>query len=162
MTRLAESNRSCGSCTLCCTVMKVTLEAAPPKPAHTPCTHCSKKGCDIYADRPEACEGFQCLWLGSQRVPPLALPSSLRPDRCGVVLDLNGAGTIIAHCEKPSSWKRPSIHRWLLAMAARTVVMLELNGVSLLLKPTGATTPLVCIGVDPVTNNRVYAYENAS
>lgn len=149
---------SCGSCTLCCTVMKVTTQTAV-KPARIRCEHCTDRGCAIYADRPEVCATFQCFWLGSQRVPAMALPAALRPDRCGVVIDLNAAGTIIAHCHRPASWRREPIHAWLLAMAGRTNVMLDLDGETLLLRKDGGTTPLICIGVDPVTNNRVYAYE---
>lgn len=150
----------CGACTLCCTVMKVTMPAEV-KPAHQTCRHCSEKGCAIYAVRPEICAVFQCFWLGSQSVPGWALDPALRPDRCGVVVDMNSAGTIIAHCHRPASWKREPIHAWLLAMAARTNVMLELGGATALLRADGSTVALTCIGVDPTTNNRLYVHEAA-
>lgn len=150
---------SCGSCTLCCTVMRVaTME--PPKPEHKTCDHCTSNGCSIYSKRPEQCATFQCMWLGSQRVPAFALAPALRPDRCGVVIDLNGAGTIIAHCHRPLSWKRDPIHAWLLNMAARTVVMLETPEGPFLLSADDTTERLVKVGVDASTNNRLYVRES--
>ncbi|MBB6191160.1 hypothetical protein FHS51_001382 [Sphingobium wenxiniae] len=153
---------SCGSCTLCCTVMKVTMPSSV-KPAHTACEHCTLAGCSIYADRPDVCAEFQCLWLATQQAPQFAMPSSFRPDRCGVLIDLNAAGTVLAHCAFPSSWKRQPIHGWLLGMAQRGHnVLLHSAHADLLLKADGSTQPLRCIGVDPVTKNRVYVPEAAA
>lgn len=151
----------CGNCTLCCTVMKVT---APDfvKPAHTPCANCSARGCAIYAARPESCATFQCWWLGSQRVAEFSMPTAMRPDRTGIVLDLNSAGYVIAHCARPGAWKREPMHEWLLAAARRTRVLLELGDRTLLLAADGSTERLVTIGVDPVTNERLYVREVAA
>lgn len=147
----------CGNCTLCCTVMKVTMpHPAPPKPAHTPCQHCTGAGCAIYADRPESCQTFMCWWLGSQAVKELRLPHALRPDRTGVVLDLNSAGYVIAHCHRPDAWKRAPMRHWLLGMARRTRVLIEAEGSTHLLDQSGATVELTRIGVDPVTNETLY------
>lgn len=142
--------------------MKVTTPDTV-KPAHSRCEHCTARGCAIYADRPEACATFECLWLASQQAPSLALPASMRPDRAGVVIDLNGAGTVLAHCAFPGCWKREPMHGWLLAMAADgRAVMLDVPGQALLLLRDGSTLPLRCIGVDPITNNRVYVPEAAA
>lgn len=152
---------SCGSCTLCCTVMKVTMPDRV-KPAHEACEHCSTKGCGIYADRPETCATFQCLWLASQQDVRLALPRAMRPDQCGVMIDLNSAGTILAHCEFPASWKAEPARSWLLGMAQRGHnVMLDSRDGTQLLAADGSTCALRCIGVDPQTNNRVYVREDA-
>lgn len=154
----------CGSCTLCCSVMKVTA-ADFVKPAHAPCAHCTSGGCAIYADRPESCASFQCWWLGSQRtrersdIAHLAMPSAMRPDRTGVVLDLNSAGYVIAHCARPAAWRRKPMHPWLLAAAKRTRVLLELGRETLLLNADGSTERLVSIGVDKATNERLYVRE---
>lgn len=147
----------CGSCTLCCTVMKVTppLPTAP-KPAHTPCGHCTGTGCAIYNDRPEPCRTFMCWWLGSQAVRELRLPGTLRPDRTGVVLDMNSAGYVIAHCHRPDAWKREPMRTWLLAAARRTRVLLEADGSTHLLYASGKTDRLTRIGVDPGTNETLY------
>lgn len=144
----------CGSCTLCCTVMKVTAETV--KPAHVRCEHCESHGCAIYDERPLVCREFKCLWLASQQTPELSLGQALRPDRARVVLDINTAGYIIAHCERPLSWMRQPIHNWLLLMATRTKVMLETPNGAYLLSPDGSTERLQKVGVDPLTNQRLY------
>lgn len=155
----------CGSCTLCCTVMKVTMPDRV-KPAHTKCGDCTDRGCAIYADRPEACA--TCWWLGSQRLRErddmrhLAMPSSMRPDRTGVVLDLNSAGYVIAHCDKPGAWKRDPVREWLLAAAMRTRVLLELGHETQLLNADGSVERLMTIGVDPNTNERLYVRGTAA
>jgi hypothetical protein len=142
--------------------MKVTAPASV-KPAHEKCNHCTSSGCSIYADRPEACATFECLWLASQKVPSLAFPAALRPDRCGVVIDLNAAGTVLAHCALPGSWKRGAIRSWLIGMAGRGHnVLLDTQGETALLKADGTTTRLRCIGVDPDTKNRLYVREVAA
>lgn len=144
----------CGTCTLCCTLMKVAME--PPKPARQTCGHCTAGGCSIYAERPDVCQGFQCLWLASQQIANYALPPAMRPDRSGVVIDLNAAGTVLVHCERPGSWKREPMRSWLLHHARHTNVILELPiGVELLRKD-GSTEELSSIGVDPASGCRVY------
>lgn len=151
------SAKGCGTCTLCCTVMRVDMQ--PPKEAHETCTHCSRGGCSIYADRPDACRGFQCLWLASQQVARFALPAAMRPDRCGVAIDLNAAGTVIAHCASPASWRREPIRSWLVAHAGRTNVMLETPIGSELLAADGSTERLHKVGVHS-SGNRLYVRES--
>lgn len=155
--RAAGSGRGdhrCGACTLCCTVMRVAMD--PPKPEYVTCRHCTGAGCSIYADRPDPCQGFQCLWLVSQTTPALAMPAELRPDRCGVAIDVNAAGSVMAHCARPASWRREPIRSWLLAYARSTTVILELPGGAELLAPDGATERLVKVGVHE-SGNRLYA-----
>jgi len=145
---------ACGTCTMCCTLMRVAMD--PPKPERHTCEHCTGIGCGIYAERPEVCAGFQCLWLASQRTPAYALDPALRPDRSGVVIDLNCALTLIAHCERADSWRREPMRSWLLHQAHRTNVILELPDGAALLTPAGETEALVKAGVDPISNNRLY------
>lgn len=135
----------CGACTLCCTVMRAEME--PPKPAHETCRHCTDRGCAIYDDRPEVCSGFQCLWLATQQSRALALPAAMRPDRCGVVIDLNPAGAVIAHCERPGSWRREPMRSWLLKQAQRANVFLEMPTGAALLAPDASIDALVKVGV---------------
>jgi hypothetical protein len=134
--------------------MRVAME--PPKPEHETCRHCTSTGCQVYQARPEPCRTFECLWFASQRIMTHALPASMRPDRVGVVIDLNSAGTVIAHCERPDSWQREPMRKWLLHFAARTVVILESTDGGTVLAPDGTTERLHRVGVDPVTNNRLY------
>lgn len=68
--------RSCGSCTVCCTVLGVRELA---KPMRTPCAHDSGKDCRIYAERPQSCRDFSCLWLLDEE--SRMIPATWRPDR---------------------------------------------------------------------------------
>lgn len=84
--RAAE--RSCGSCSLCCTLLRVEELA---KPAGVDCIHqCLGPdvagGCGIHARRPPVCRGYRCLWLQG------GLEDDERPDRTGAVVDLEPAG----------------------------------------------------------------------
>ena len=133
--------------------MRVAME--PPKPEYATCQYCTIGGCAIYDDRPEVCSGFQCLWLASQQRPALALVPAMRPDRVGVAIDLNEAGTVIAHCERPGSWKREPMRSWLLKHARKTAVVLELPTGAELLSADGTTEELRKVGVHE-SGNRLY------
>jgi hypothetical protein len=76
-------DRTCGDCTVCCTVLKVD---APEfrKPAETPCTHLGASGCRIHAVRPRICRTWFCAWRRVAR-----LPDDARPDRSGLLVSLN-------------------------------------------------------------------------
>ena len=65
----------CGDCTLCCKLPPIfnekrdgTLDYDKPfKEFNEWCKNCStKKGCDIYDDRPDICKGFYCLYAQSK------------------------------------------------------------------------------------------------
>ena len=79
--------KSCDGCALCCKVMAVT-EIQKPKDIW--CSqidrHSGGRECKVYAERPNACRSFSCLWLLSQSRPGQEMPDELRPDRCHVVL----------------------------------------------------------------------------
>lgn len=155
---LPEGHSGCGSCSLCCTVMKVEMPERD-KPEGEPCWHLCSKGCSIYPRRPDPCRGFECVWLVSQRMADLAMPKELRPDRCGVAMEVNNCGTLIAHCKYPGSWKRPGIREWLIEQTSRAVVMIDCGPDSAwLLKRDGTVDPVHFMGVDPITNNRLYAH----
>lgn len=95
--------RSCGDCTVCCTVMGVK---ALDKPVDVTCQHlykgddpgigscsrcgkedgpCNCKGCGIYAKRPSSCKEFHCAWRHSFDFFP---EFEGRPDRLGVMFDM--------------------------------------------------------------------------
>jgi hypothetical protein len=54
------------------------------KPAGTPCTYLTARGCGIHAVRPPICRTWFCAW---RRVA--AMPDEARPDRSGVLVSLN-------------------------------------------------------------------------
>lgn len=72
-------NRSCGECSECCDVFSVK---ELQKPSHTPCSFKSEigGGCNIYENRPKACQKFKCGWLNGFG------ESDDRPDKCGFIL----------------------------------------------------------------------------
>ena len=70
--------RSCGGCTECCTALAVK---SLDKPDGVKCVHLVADGCGIYANRPDDCRAFMCLWLTRE-----STTDRDRPDRCGVVL----------------------------------------------------------------------------
>lgn len=71
-----RSNRSCGSCTACCTTMRVE---ELDKPVGVTCQHVCKSGCSIYESRPSGCVNWECVWLQS------SMADGLRPDKMGLV-----------------------------------------------------------------------------
>jgi hypothetical protein len=96
--------RSCGECTLCCTLLRVDelrklggtacrqLRAPPAAP-----------GCGIHATRPGICRAYACLWLSG------GLGEEDRPDRLGAVLDLATEGAVTrlrVHEASPGAYER--------------------------------------------------------
>lgn len=85
-----EAPRACGSCSLCCHVLRV--DEIGKLGGHS-CLHQRESGgCGIHPTRPGVCRAYRCLWLsGGLREPD-------RPDRLGAVLDLvnEGAGAWLA------------------------------------------------------------------
>jgi Fe-S-cluster containining protein len=85
---LRAAARSCGTCSLCCTVLRVDeLE----KRAGEDCVHqCGgdthETGCGIYEIRPEICRAYQCLWRQG------GLEEDERPDATGGIVDLETVG----------------------------------------------------------------------
>lgn len=80
-------SRSCGTCSLCCTVMGVE---ELQKPRDTKCVHLTTLGrCNCYSTRPASCAGFNCLWLQG------LLPKELQPERCRAVAMTNSLGDMV-------------------------------------------------------------------
>lgn len=72
------SARSCGDCTVCCTLCYVPeLDKGEGKK----CKHCDK-GCVIYESRPKSCRNYKCEWLKGE------LPDNMRPDKSGVMIEV--------------------------------------------------------------------------
>jgi hypothetical protein len=78
------ASRACGSCSLCCTILRVDELA---KPAGRDCIHQrGTQGCAIHATRPTICRSYRCLWLQG------GLEDDERPDRTGGIVDLETTG----------------------------------------------------------------------
>lgn len=79
--------RSCGECEACCVVMGVKEIGKYPGQE---CMNQTKgKGCAIYAERPESCARFLCVWIQTAAKGGI-LDDRDRPDRCGVMLLASG------------------------------------------------------------------------
>ena len=78
---LAE--RACGSCVVCCKVLKID-EPDLRKAAQVLCPNCTGSGCAIYESRPEVCRSWHCAW---RRVASMG--EEMRPDRLGVLFHLD-------------------------------------------------------------------------
>lgn len=77
-------HRSCGTCSHCCTVLRVDELG---KPAGQNCMHQRGTfGCGVYATRPPVCRGYQCLWLQG------GLEDDERPDQTLGIVDLEPRG----------------------------------------------------------------------
>lgn len=73
------SERKCGSCQSCCTILPVR---ELDKPALTRCKHQRfSKGCAIYAQRPPPCRLWSCMWLLDEKLVG-------RPDHVHYVVDI--------------------------------------------------------------------------
>lgn len=78
------ASRRCGTCSLCCTILRVDELA---KPAGRDCVHqLGPKGCGIHATRPAICRAYRCLWLQG------GLEDGERPDATGGIVDLETTG----------------------------------------------------------------------
>jgi len=142
--------KGCGSCRLCCSVMGVDMSPHPEpfKPVYTPCRHECKKGCGIYEIRPEACKVFECLWLVTQDWPGKPMRKELRPDRTGVVMEVNTHSAIIAHCRTGNEWQKESIFSILINYVSQGLKVLVGHHESYaLLNLDGTTEQLRRIGV---------------
>ena len=79
------SRKECGSCTACCSTVPVPEIQLR---AFETCRHVQRPpaatvGCGIYPNRPRSCRLWNCQWLVE-----LGWSDDLRPDRCGVVVDI--------------------------------------------------------------------------
>jgi len=83
-TRLVEG-RTCGSCDVCCVALTID-DPELTKVQGYRCRHLKPgQGCSIYATRPHTCRTFYCGWRQLKWVR-----ESLRPDRSGVLVKLDG------------------------------------------------------------------------
>jgi len=93
--------RSCGSCTLCCTVLPLPELQKPPDIS---CIHAvAGKGCAIHGNRPSSCRQFFCGWRLDPNVDAL-----WKPDICGFVLTINfyySALMLLVDPTRPLAWR---------------------------------------------------------
>ena len=83
-----QTQRTCGECSLCCTVLRVDELG---KLGGIACVHqdVAGAGCSIHPQRPGICRAYRCLWLSG------GLEIADRPDRLGAVLDVVAQGPVV-------------------------------------------------------------------
>jgi hypothetical protein len=105
------------------------------KPRQTWCVHCEiNVGCKIYAERPNECAQFYCLY----RVSP-ELGEEWRPADCGMVLNYEPhikRVNVSVDGATPGAWRREPYYSQIKAMALH---MLRQQGHLLVWEPSGAT-----------------------
>jgi hypothetical protein len=80
------SDHPCGECKACCTVKQV---AEIVKPEGVACQHLCEKGCGIYKTKPKSCSDYNCIWRVGLFDFMGELGAEFRPDKCGLVFDVN-------------------------------------------------------------------------
>lgn len=116
--RRPASGRTCGTCSLCCTVLAVvdlrTPEHPDGKEQNTRCAHLRRGAiggsCSIYAERPTSCAEFSCLWLTGH------LPADLKPEKIRAVADVNATGDVLVFHVAPAdrgAWRKGALARFL-------------------------------------------------
>ncbi len=112
------SSRTCGTCTLCCKVLRVeSLE----KPQGKWCESCEiGAGCRIYDARPTECRKFLCGYLLLRE-----LDESWRPSLSKLVVCLDGfeSKTIYVHVDpnRADAWKRAPYYQKLKEWSRRAI-----------------------------------------
>ena len=136
------TDRTCGDCSACCTVLWIPQNAAMPegKVAGVPCDKLitiggSTKGCGIYDSRPSVCSEYRCVWLANaDALMPrhMKTEEAQRPDLCGLMIGptapesnfhkATGIPLLAAYEVRPGGrdgyWAQKMLNR----MAARTLV----------------------------------------
>jgi hypothetical protein len=110
---------SCGDCDLCCRLLAIEPLAKPAGPL---CVH-FEQGCSIYPERPDACRGFRCLWLKSERLGPGSrLGRAWRPDQAHFVMYAERDDqrlNVVVDPAFPTAWTREPYYSFLKRLSGR-------------------------------------------
>ena len=107
------NNRACGSCTLCCKLLKIP-ETDSAKGDW--CQHCQPgKGCGIYAERPARCAEFMCGYLVWDAVPDHWHPAK---SRIIVISELGFRINFTVDPSAPGRWREAPWYNDIKALAA--------------------------------------------
>lgn len=105
-------HRQCGTCTLCCKLLKVP-ETESDKGSW--CRHCEVgKGCGIYEDRPQRCADFMCGYLVWDAVPDHWLPAKAR---IVVVSEMGFRINFTVDPSAPNRWREAPWHAEIKALS---------------------------------------------
>lgn len=139
--RVSQS-RSCGECTACCVLPRIsddeeTIKAGiGPKLGYEPCVKLCATGCSIYEDRPGLCHNYTCLW----RAGIVAGDERRRPDNLGIMFtfDIFGNRLVVEAWElwEGAIYNHPG-RGVLNAIANHTSVFLRFYGVPCSIRYSG-------------------------
>jgi len=118
MTNDTQSERNCGTCTLCC---KVLLVESLSKPQGQWCDRCAVgEGCRRYDERPAECRMFVCGFLTLRE-----LDENWRPSLSKLVVCLEGgeSKTIFVHVDpaRTDAWRQEPYYQKLKGWSRRAV-----------------------------------------
>lgn len=129
--------RTCGTCTLCCKLLRIE---SLDKPQGKWCERCEiGTGCRMYAVRPTECRDFFCGYLTVRE-----LDESWRPSLSKLVVCFEGgeSKTIYVHVDpdRADAWKRPPYYQklkeWSLrAVSGRGQVIVKLGSRAIVIFP---------------------------
>ena len=106
------NGRRCGSCTLCCKLLKIP-ETDSDKGSW--CRHCETgKGCGIYDERPQRCRDFMCGYLIWDAVPDHWLPAK---SRIVVVSEMGFRINFTVDPSAPNRWREEPWHSEIKALS---------------------------------------------
>lgn len=106
------NGRQCGTCTLCCKLLKIP-ETDSGKGSW--CRHCATgKGCEIYAQRPQRCRDFLCGYLVWDAVPDHWLPAR---SRIIVISELGFRINFTVDPAAPNRWREAPWHAEIKALS---------------------------------------------
>uniref|UniRef100_UPI003100AFE0 hypothetical protein n=1 Tax=Neorhizobium sp. EC2-8 TaxID=3129230 RepID=UPI003100AFE0 len=131
--------RYCGTCTLCCRLPEIS---ALDKPPDAWCRHCTEgQGCSIYADRPQLCRDFLCMWMTDSGVP-----EAWQPLRSKMLVYEQGPQlTILVDPDHPDVWKQEpylsDLNAWAEAAQARGHYVILFSGDEVVKIEPGVTAP---------------------
>lgn len=101
--------RICGNCSACCHEFAV---AEVDSKDNDDCQHMARPGCAIYANRPEACRTYACLWL-------LGMGEKQdRPDKINVIADFYAGTTRVGWWRITQHNEDDNIPRWIKNLAS--------------------------------------------
>jgi hypothetical protein len=126
--RTAPAQRHCDGCTLSCKLMDVP---ELDKPALLWCRHCEpSSGCRIYAERPQVCRDFRCVFLLNSD-----MPEAWRPSRSHLVIAAHESGRLVrVHSDPqwPQAWRAEPYYsyfkRWSANLIERASLLMVVEG----------------------------------
>jgi hypothetical protein len=115
------SQRKCGRCTKCCSVIEVREIS---KPGQQTCPNECADGCAIYATRPKSCRDFSCNWLRGEGV------DEERPDKLGIFFyyfPFRQLNQMILICQEawPQAFQQPRVKALITARSRTQLVLIR-------------------------------------